>query len=135
MQYWLLKSEPKEFSWDDLVRTKQAHWDGVRNFQARNFMKQMKKGDLALMYHSVEQKAVVGIMRITKEHYPDPTDDTTRFVWVDVEPVQALPNPVSLATIKNTLLLKNIGLIRQSRLSVMSLKAEEWQQILMLANK
>lgn len=134
MNYWLMKSEPNAYSWQDLTRDGHTHWDGVKNYQARNFMMQMKISDLVLMYHSIQDKAIVGIMKVIKEHYPDPSDSSKKFVMVDVEPVQMLTKPVTLADIKAAPLLQNIGLIKQSRLSVMPIMHEEWKEILQMSN-
>lgn len=134
MAYWLLKSEPNDYSFDDMEKDKTAPWDGVRNYQARNNMMKMKKGDSAFFYHSVSQKAVVGIVKVVKEHYPDPVDETNRFVCVDVKFSQRLKNPVSLDKIKSTESLAEIALVKQSRLSVMPLTPDEWDEILHLSN-
>jgi predicted RNA-binding protein with PUA-like domain len=125
--YWLMKSEPDVFSWDMLVARKKAAWDDVRNYQARNNMMAMKIGDECFFYHSNIGREVVGIMRVVREHYPDPADP--RFVLVDVAPVKKFKAPVTLATIKATLALKDIGLIRQVRLSVMPITLKDWQAI------
>lgn len=130
-QYWLMKSEPDVFSWDDLVARKTAPWDDVRNYQARNNMKAMKKGDQIFFYHSNIGREVVGIMKVVREHYPDPADP--RFVLVDVAPVQKFARPVTLATIKAHKKLQNIALIKQSRLSVMPITPDEWEIISSLA--
>ncbi|GAA0893136.1 EVE domain-containing protein [Fulvivirga kasyanovii] len=130
MNYWLMKSEPGTYSWDDLVKDKQTFWDGVRNYQARNNMKEMKVGDLALFYHSVNEKTVVGIAKIVKEHYPDPTTDDDRWVVVDVAPVQPLKKPVKLDDIKNDGRLDQMVLVRNSRLSVQPVKKEEFDIII-----
>lgn len=126
-KYWLMKSEPNVFSWDDLVARGIAPWDDVRNYQARNNMKAMKAGDLVFFYHSNVGREIVGIMRVVREHYPDPTDP--RFVLVDVAPVQKFKTPVTLATIKAQAALQNIALIKQSRLSVMPITPDEWAVI------
>lgn len=133
MNYWLMKSEPGAYSWDDLVRDKQTYWDGVRNFQARNNMKQMKKGDLALYYHSVNEKQVVGIAKIIKEYYPDPTTDDDRWVVVDIAPERSLKKPVTLAQIKGEDTLADMVLVRNSRLSVQPVKKEEFDQIISMS--
>ena len=99
-RYWLLKSEPNKYSWDDLVADGSTYWDGVRNYMARNFLKEMKKGDLALFYHSNVGKEVVGVGRVARESYPDPTSEDDRWVVVDVEPVKPLAKPVTLAQIR-----------------------------------
>ena len=135
MQFWLLKSEPEAWSWTDQVNEGISMWEGVRNYQARNNMKLMKKNDLAFFYHSVSEKSVVGIVKIVKEFYSDPTDQTGRFVVVDVKPVKKLKNPVSLQKIKNNKELLQIALIKQSRLSVMPLKKNEWDLIIKMSLK
>lgn len=132
MNYWLMKSEPDVYSFDKLVIEKKGIWDGVRNYQARNNLKEMKKGDLALFYHSNIGKEVVGIVKIVKENYPDPTIDDERWVAVEVEPVKKLKTPVTLQKIKSDAVLQQIGLIKQSRLSVIKLKKEEFDYILLL---
>ena len=134
MKYWLLKSEPNAWSWDDQLREGQSMWDGVRNYQARNNLKKMKNGDLCFFYHSVTEKSIVGIVKVVKEFYDDPTDETGRFVVVDVKPLKKLKNSVSLNQIKETKKLKNISLIKQSRLSVMPLSKIEWDIIIKLSN-
>lgn len=133
MNYWLMKSEPFVFSYDKLVEDKKTMWDGVRNYQARNNMKEMKKGDLVMFYHSNEGKEVVGIAKISKEHYPDPTADDDKWVVVDLVPVKKLKKPVTLEQVKKDERLENIGLIKQSRLSVMALKKEEFDILLELS--
>ncbi|WP_040497450.1 EVE domain-containing protein [Fulvivirga imtechensis] len=130
MNYWLMKSEPGTYSWDDLVRDKRTHWDGVRNYQARNNMKAMKEGDLALFYHSVNEKAVVGVAKIVKEYYQDPSTDDERWVVVDVAPYQQLKSSVTLDDIKNDKRLEQMVLVRNSRLSVQPVKKEEFDIIL-----
>lgn len=130
MQYWLLKTEPETFSWDDLVAQKQTTWDGVRNYTARNNLKAMEINDLALIYHSVSEKAVVGIARIASLAYPDTTTEDERWVAIDVVPVTALPAPVSLAKIKAEPNLAHLPLIKQSRLSVMAVGKEDFDYIL-----
>jgi predicted RNA-binding protein with PUA-like domain len=129
MAYWLMKSEPGAYSWDDLVRDGKTHWDGVRNYQASNNMKAMKRGDRAFFYHSVNEKQVVGIAEVVKEYYPDHTDKTGRFGMVDVKPVKPMAQPVTLAQIKAEPKLKDLALIRQSRLSVMPIGEPEWRLI------
>ncbi len=135
MNYWLVKSEPFKYSWDQLVKDKSTFWDGVRNYQARNNLKEMKKGDLVLYYHSNEGKEVVGFAKVIKTHYQDPTTEDDRWVAVDIEPVQALKNPVSLATIKADARLNEMALVRQSRLSVMPVKREEFDRVIELSEK
>lgn len=126
MQYWLLKSEPETFSWDDLCRLGRDMWDGVRNHQAANNLRAMRTGDRAFFYHSVNEKRIVGIAEIVREAYPDPTDASGRFVVVDVVPVAPLPQPVTLQQVKDDPRLSHLALIRQSRLSVMPVDAEAW---------
>ena len=133
MKYWLLKSEPKAWSWDAQVNEGPSMWDGVRNYQARNNLKKMKKGDLCFFYHSVEEKSVIGIVKVVKEFYIDPTDKTGKFVVVDVQSVKKLKNPVSLEQIKNNKKLSEIALVKQSRLSVMNLKKFEWDAIIKMS--
>jgi predicted RNA-binding protein with PUA-like domain len=133
MNYWLMKTEPETFSWQDLVRDGKACWDGVRNYQARNNIQAMKEGDLVFIYHSVSDKEIVGIAKVNREAYPDPTTEDERWKALDVIPFQALDKPVSLAKIKKTEGLENIYLLKQSRLSVMPLKPEEFDIILALA--
>ena len=130
MKYWLVKSEPFKYSWDDLVEDGSTYWDGVRNYQARNNLKAMKKGDLVLYYHSNEGKEVVGIAKVTKEFYQDPTTDDDRWVVVDVEPVNKLNNPVTLADIKQEPRLEDIPLVTQSRLSVMPVTKKHFDTII-----
>ena len=134
MKYWLLKSEPDAWSWDNQVKEGTSMWDGVRNYQARNNLKEMKKNDLCFFYHSVTEKSIVGIVQVVKEYYPDPTDKTERFVVVDVKATKKLKNPVSLDQIKENNKLKNIALVKQSRLSVMPLKKTEWDIIIKMSN-
>jgi predicted RNA-binding protein with PUA-like domain len=131
MAYWLMKSEPESYSWADLVRDGGTEWDGVRNNAARLHLKAMKKGDQAFLYHSMSDKAVVGIMRIIREAQPDSKDGD--WVSVRVEPVDALPRPVSLAEIKAEPRLAKMELIRQSRLSVAPVSAEEWKLVMKMA--
>ncbi|MCG8318326.1 MAG: EVE domain-containing protein [Cytophagales bacterium] len=126
MNYWLIKSEPNTYSWDDFVKLKRDHWDGVRNYQARNNLQAMKKGDLALFYHSVNEKSVVGIAEVVKEFYPDPTTTDDRWVVVDVVPKQKLKNPVTLAQIKGDERLQDMVLVKNSRLSVQPVRKEEF---------
>jgi predicted RNA-binding protein with PUA-like domain len=134
MQYWLMKNEPSDYAWQDLTQEGTADWDGVRNYQARNNMQKMKEGDLALFYHSVNEKRIMGVMRITREAHPDPTTDDERWVAVEVAAVQALNEPVTLKAIKAEPSLSEIPLIKQSRLSVMPLSEEAFHTILQLGN-
>jgi len=133
MARWLMKSEPESYSWNDLIRDKGTEWDGVRNNAARLHLKAMKEGDEAFFYHSMSDKAVVGIMRITREAQPDPKDND--WVSVRVEPVEPLARPVTLAEIKAEPRLAKMELIRQSRLSVAPVRDEEWQVVLELAER
>lgn len=132
MNYWLVKSEPFKYSWDRFVEEGRTFWDGVRNFQARNNLKAMKEGDLVLYYHSNEGKEIVGIAEVVKEFYQDPTTEDTQWVVVDLSPKEPLQRPVTLAQIKSEPRLENIGLIKQSRLSVMPVTREEFDVILEL---
>ncbi len=128
--YWLMKSEPFKFSWDDQVKKGNGRWEKrVRNYQARNNLAAMKVGDLAFFYHSNEGKAVVGVLEITRESYPDPDDESGKFVTVDVKPLKAMPNPVTLADIKSHPMLSQMEMIRQVRLSVPPVNEEEWNEI------
>jgi len=130
--YWLVKSEPATYSWQRFCDEGLGVWDGVRNYQARNNLREMQPGDLVLFYHSVSEKCVMGIARVVREHYPDPTTDDTRWVAVDMVPDAAFSRPVDLARIKADPRLENIALVRQGRLSVMPLKPEEFDAIVEL---
>ncbi|GAA4444702.1 EVE domain-containing protein [Pontibacter saemangeumensis] len=134
MQHWLVKSEPEKYAWADLVRDGRATWDGVRNYQARNNLQQMQPGDLVLYYHSVSEKAVVGIAKVDKAAYPDPSADDPKWVVVDLVPFRDFKDPVTLEQIKKDKRLENIALLRQSRLSVMPLTSEEFDILLALGN-
>jgi len=129
--YWMVKQEPEAYSWDDFVKDGATDWTGVRNFQARNNLKAMKKGDKALFYHSVTGKEVVGIATVSKAAFPDPTDE--KWVAVELKPAKALKRPVTLAQMKSNLALANIGLLRQSQLSVMPLTQDEFEEILSMS--
>ena len=129
MNYWLVKSEPFKYSWDNLLKDGSTYWDGVRNYQARNNLKSMEKGDLVLYYHSNEGKEIVGVARVIKEFYQDPTTQDDRWVVVDIEPVNKLNSPVSLADIKQDKRLKNVPLVTQSRLSVMPVTKKDFETI------
>ncbi|MCX2496135.1 EVE domain-containing protein [Pedobacter sp. PF22-3] len=130
MNHWLVKSEPFKYSWEKFNEDGRTFWDGVRNYQARNNLKAMKEGDLVLFYHSNEGKNVVGIAKVVKEFYQDPTTDDANWVVVDLSPVESLKNPVSLEQIKAEPSLVDISLVKQGRLSVMPLKATEFDKIL-----
>ncbi|MGV3705204.1 MAG: EVE domain-containing protein [Arcticibacter sp.] len=135
MNYWLVKSEPFKYSWNKFNQDGRTFWDGVRNYQARNNMKAMKEGDLVLFYHSNEGKEVVGIAKVVKEFYQDPTTEDTNWVVVDLSPIETLKKPVTLEQIKKDPRLENVGLVKQGRLSVMGMKPEEFDRILELANE
>lgn len=132
MAYWLMKSEPFKYSWDQLVSDGATHWDGVRNHQASNNMKAMTLGDHAFFYHSNEGKEIVGIVEVVKEYYPDPSDPNGRFGMVDVKAVKPLKTPVTLQQIKADPALQEMALIRQSRLSVCPVGEAQWQHICQL---
>lgn len=129
MSNWLLKSEPSTYSWDDLVKDGRTNWNGVRNFQAAKNLKTMKRGDRAFFYHSGEARAIVGVAEIVKEAYPDPSDETGRFVMVDVKALEPVPKPVTLQAMKAEKGLADLALLRQGRLSVVPVSAEEWRVI------
>ncbi len=133
MNYWLLKSEPDAWSWDNQVKEGPSMWDGVRNYQARNNLKKMKKNDLCFFYHSVTEKSIIGIVKVVKEFYTDPTDVTGKFVVVDVKAYKKLKNSVPLDEIKKVKKLKDLALLKQSRLSVMPLKKIEWDTIIKMS--
>ena len=133
MAYWLVKSEPFKYSWDQFVKDKKTFWDGVRNYAARNFLRDMKKGDQVFFYHSNEGLEIVGIARVAKESYQDPTTDEDAWVVVDLEPVKRLAHPVSLKQIKAEPRLASMALIKLSRLSVGPVTPAEWKVILELA--
>ncbi|TAH04723.1 MAG: EVE domain-containing protein [Sphingobacteriales bacterium] len=135
MAYWLVKSEPFKYSWEQLVKDKQTFWDGVRNYAARNNLKAMKKGDLAFFYHSNEGLEIVGIAKVAKEHYQDPTTDEEAWVVVDFAPHKKLKKPVSLAELKKDNRLANMALIRLGRLSVQPVTDEEWKIVMELAGE
>jgi predicted RNA-binding protein with PUA-like domain len=134
MNHWLVKSEPFKYSWEQFVKDGKTMWDGVRNYQARNNLRGMKKGDLVFWYHSNEGLEIVGIAKVVKEHYQDPTTDNANWVVVDLKPFKKLKKSVTLETIKADPRLQNIGLVRQGRLSVQALTTEEFDAILDLAN-
>lgn len=134
MNFWLVKQEPTKYSWDNFVQDKETYWDGVRNYQARNNLKAMKKGDYAFFYHSVSDKKIMGIAKVTKEFYQDPTTPDERWVVVNLKPVKPLKNQVSLEQIKKEKTLQDIALIKQSRLSVLPLTQNEFKIILKLGD-
>ena len=135
MNYWLIKSEPFKYSWEQFETDKETFWDGVRNYQARNNLRDMQVGDFCLYYHSNEGKEVVGIAEVIKPAYQDPTTDNTQWVAVDVKPYKKLDKTVTLAQIKADPRLSAIGLIRQPRLSVISISEDHFNIILELANE
>ena len=129
MQYWLVKTEPEEYSFEDLIKDKETVWDGVRNYQARNNLKAMKKGDLVLVYHSGKTKEIVGVAKVLKEHYPDPKDKTNLWVVVDLIPHEKLKKSITLEEIKKEKILSSMPLLKQSRLSVMPVNKKEFEFI------
>lgn len=133
MNYWLIKSEPFKYSWEQFEKDKKTFWDGVRNYQARNNLKAMKKGDLAFWYHSNEGMEIVGIAMVSKEFYQDPTTEDPAWVVVDFKPHKKLKTPVSLATVKADKRLANMALVRLGRLSVQPVTAEEWDIVMELS--
>ncbi len=133
MNYWLVKSEPETYSWDTFVALREDKWDGVRNFQARNNLKIMQLDDLVFFYHSGGAREVVGVAKVTREFYPDPTTDDANWVVVDLKPLHALSKAVTLLEIKANSDLQNVALIRQSRLSVMPLTNVEFDTILQMS--
>ena len=134
MAYWLVKSEPNAWSWDDHVKAGVAEWDGVRNHQANNNMKEMTTGDKAFFYHSIDEKRIVGVLEVVKEHYPDHTDVTGKFGMVDFRALFPVKKPVSLANIKADKRLSDFLLVRQSRLSVLPVKDKHWEIICKMAD-
>ena len=134
MNYWLVKQEPEAYAWDQFVADGVTNWSGVRNYQARNNLRAMKKGDQVLYYHSVTGKCVMGIAEVVKEHYPDTTAEKGDWSTVDISPVKPLKHPVSLAQIKEDPELSEVALVRHSRLSVMPLTAAEFKRIVKLGN-
>lgn len=135
MNYWLIKSEPSTYSWDDLVRDGKTRWDGVRNFQARNNLRAMKPGDLALFYHSVVEKALVGVAEVVSPPHPDPTAASGDWTVVDVAPAFALKEPVTLDAIKSEKQLRDMVLVKQSRLSVQAVRKGEFDAVVRLGGK
>ena len=132
MNHWLVKQEPEKYPWAQFVKDQGAYWDGVRNYQARNNLRAMKKGDHVFFYHSVSEKAIVGVAKVTREAYPDPTAKEGDWSVVDLKPVKAMVEPVTLEQIKAEAKLSEIALIKQSRLSVMPLRSSEFRRILQL---
>ncbi len=132
MNYWLIKSEPFKYSWDQFENDGQTFWDGVRNYQARNNLKAMKKGDLLLWYHSNEGMEVIGIAKLVKEYYQDPTTEDANWVVVDVKPLKKLKKPVTLAQVKADVRLEKMALVRLGRLSVQPVTSDEWNVIMEL---
>jgi predicted RNA-binding protein with PUA-like domain len=130
--YWMVKQEPEAYSWDTFIKEGRTAWTGVRNFQARNHLRAMRRGDLVLFYHSVSEKQVVGICRVEREAYPDPSAQEGDWSAVDLVPVKPLREPVTLNAIKADAVLKEMPLIRQSRLSVMPLAREQFERVLAL---
>jgi len=135
MNYWLVKSEPHKYPWQQLLKDGWTYWDGVRNYQARNNLQAMRKDDAVLFYHSNEGLEVVGVARVIKEAYPDPTTADPRWVAVDIEPIETLATPVSLNDLKKDKRLQNIALIKQGRLSVMPLTQKEFEVIVTTGRK
>jgi predicted RNA-binding protein with PUA-like domain len=130
MKYWLVKSEPFKYSWDKFVEDKRTFWDGVRNYGARNNLRAMQQGDHVLFYHSNEGLAIVGIAEVVKEAYQDPTTEDANWVVVDLKPIKSMPNPVTLAQVKAEPALKDMDLVRLSRLSVGAVKEKEYKKVL-----
>ncbi|MEO6902681.1 MAG: EVE domain-containing protein [Bacteroidia bacterium] len=133
MNYWLVKSEPFKYSWDQFVKDKKAVWDGVRNYAARNNMRAMKKGDLLFFYHSNEGLAIVGIAKVVKEYYQDPTTEDLAWSVVEIAPFKKLKNPVTLSQIKDDKKLADMQIVKQSRLSVSAVKVAEFDHIIALS--
>jgi predicted RNA-binding protein with PUA-like domain len=132
MNHWLVKQEPEKYPWTQFVKDKGTYWDGVRNYQARNNLRAMRNGDLVLFYHSVSEKAVVGVAKVTREAYADPTAKEGDWSMVDLKPIKAMAAPVTLAQIKAEPKLAGMGLLKQSRLSVSPLSAAEFKRVLQL---
>ena len=135
MAYWLVKSEPSAYSWDQLVKEKQTCWSGVRNYAARINLRAMKKGEEVLFYHSNEGVEIVGIAKVVKEAYPDPTTDDDRWVAVDIKPVRKLKKAVTLEVLKKDKRFANMDLVRLGRLSVQTVKPEEWEMVMKMAEE
>ena len=135
MSYWLVKSEPFKYSWNQLIKDKQTHWDGIRNYAARNNLKGMKKGDEVLFYHSNEGVEIVGIAKVVKEAYQDPSTKEAAWVAVDIKPFKKLKKPVTLVQVKADTRLVNMDLVRLGRLSVQTVKEDEWKIIMELSGE
>jgi predicted RNA-binding protein with PUA-like domain len=135
MAFWLLKSEPSVYSWDDLVKEKKTCWSGIRNYAARLHLRNMKTNDKVFFYHSNQGTDIVGIAEVVKEHYPDPTTDDDRWVAIDIRPHKKLKKPVSLDSIKKEKSLGNMSLVKISRLSVQPVTDQEWEKILQLSGE
>ncbi|MEO8860705.1 MAG: EVE domain-containing protein [Ginsengibacter sp.] len=135
MNYWLVKSEPSTYSWEQFVKDKKTTWDGVRNYAARIHLRAMKKGDEVLYYHSNEGMEIVGIAKVDKEAYQDPTTDDDKWVAVDLKPLKRLTNPVTLTQIKDDKRLQQMALVRIGRLSVQPVSKDEWQIIMKMSEK
>ena len=133
MQYWLIKTEPNTWSWQNQLNVEKTEWDGVRNYQARNNLNKMKKGDLCFFYHSVYEKKIIGVVKVVKESYPDTTDKSNKFTSVDISAYIQLKRPVSLEDIKAHNKLKHLALVKQSRLSVMPIDSKSWYIILRIS--
>lgn len=135
MKYWLIKSEPEEYSWENLQKRGEEIWDGIRNFQARNYLKEMKVGDLLLFYHSGKTKEIVGVAKVTQEAFPDPGDQEHKgWVSIKIKPYESIKNPLTLAQIKNDGQLGNLALLKQSRLSVMPVEKQEFDHIVKITS-
>ena len=135
MKYWIAKSEPYKYSWENMLKDKITYWDGVRNYQARNNLKAMKKGDQVFFYHSNEGKEIVGVTEVLREHYQDPTTDDDRWVVVDLKVKKSLKRSISLAEIKKDQILSKMSLIKQSRLSVLEIEKKHFDRIIKKSNE
>ena len=133
MKYWLVKTEPDVYSWDQFTKDKKTFWDGVRNYEARNNMQAMEEGDTVIFYHTGNEKQAVGLATVAKEAYPDPTTDDDRWVCVDLKPLKPLTNPVTLAQVKDTASLKEMGLVKKGRISVIPVTKKEFDAIMKMA--
>ena len=133
MKYWLVKTEPDVYSWDQFVKDKKTFWDGVRNYEARNNMQAMTKGDHVIFYHTGKEKQAVGLATVVKEAYQDPTSDDDRWVCVDLKPLEPLANPVTLAQVKDTASLKEMGLVKKGRISVIPVTKKEYDTVVKMA--